>query len=217
MDWTGRWPPLNSSLPWVRSRRPHDISFPLRPHVHASGNDVWLSCKCFRPWRRVKSSVADYLFIYIKAFYQDPEVWEYLNYILKESSESLNRWTVIEKRVCSERTPSIYNMFDISRTPDSFGEHLWDLKRIILWDHPCPFDKLSSFDIRPCMTLERDVSINHLFRSKVLAVLDKPHILLNPRPFTKWPPRLSKCPLSFLKLSSMFRELLSLFNISPGM
>jgi hypothetical protein len=45
-----------------------------------------------------------------------------LDCIIKESSESLNPWTVIEKRVCSERTPSLSNMLDISRTPDSFGE-----------------------------------------------------------------------------------------------
>jgi hypothetical protein len=37
--------------------------------------------------------------------------------MLKESSESLNLWTVIEKRVCSERIPSISNMLDISRVP----------------------------------------------------------------------------------------------------
>jgi hypothetical protein len=58
----------------------------------------------------------------IKVLYQDPEVSEYLNRILKKSSESLNLWTVIEKHVCSERTPSISNMLDISRAADSFGE-----------------------------------------------------------------------------------------------
>jgi hypothetical protein len=42
---------------------------------------------------------------------------EYLNGILKESSESLNPETVIEKRVCSERIPSTSNMLDISRGP----------------------------------------------------------------------------------------------------
>jgi hypothetical protein len=52
-----------------------------------------------------------------KALYQDPEVWEYLNGILIESSESLNLWTVKEKRVCSERIPRISNMLDISRGP----------------------------------------------------------------------------------------------------
>jgi hypothetical protein len=74
-----------------------------------------------------------------KALYQDLEVWEYLNRILKESNESLNLWTIIEKRVCSERTPSISNILDILRTPDSFGEHPWNLKRIVLLRPPLPF------------------------------------------------------------------------------
>jgi hypothetical protein len=52
-----------------------------------------------------------------KALYQDPEIWEYLNGILKESSDSLNLWTVIKKRVCSERTPGISDMLDISKGP----------------------------------------------------------------------------------------------------
>jgi hypothetical protein len=59
----------------------------------------------------------------IQALYQGPEVREYRNGILKESSESLNLSTVIEKRVCSEKTPNISNMLEISRTADSFGEH----------------------------------------------------------------------------------------------
>jgi hypothetical protein len=71
-----------------------------------------------------------------KGLCQDPEVWEYLDGIVKESSESLNRWTVIEKCVCSEKIPSISNLLDISKTPDSLGEHQWDLKRIALLRQP---------------------------------------------------------------------------------
>jgi hypothetical protein len=69
-------------------------------------------------WSRDLFAASDQV---IKTFYQDLEVWEYLNSIPKESSESLTRWTVIEKRVCSERTPSISNMLDTSRGPTPFG------------------------------------------------------------------------------------------------
>jgi hypothetical protein len=70
----------------------------------------------------------------IKALYQDPEVWEYLDGILKESSESLNLWTVIEKRVCSKRIPSISNMLNISRGPTGLETTGQFVKRSVFLD-----------------------------------------------------------------------------------
>jgi hypothetical protein len=135
-----------------------DVEHPIYGHVRKGWTTAWQ-----QPPGMGTEVKADF---FIKALDRDPEVWKFLDGIIKEPSESLNLWTVIEKCVCQKEFPVYLICFTFRGppTPLENAREIW--KGSSLWDNPCPFDKLSSFNIPPCMTLDRDVSINPSFSSK---------------------------------------------------